>query len=190
MNIDSGVSSWAASIQTGSFTIVAKGIDIAFDTYALLVLTLVTAAILFILRHWKGSLLLGGAMAGDAVLVLVFKALIQSPRPMNELIPATGFSFPSGHVTGSVVFFGVLTYLTWRHRASAKTKAATGTGYVALTVLVGFDRIYLNVHWFSDVVGAAFLGALWLAFSIFMFEYLTLYRKKQLSDAKVGKVPS
>jgi undecaprenyl-diphosphatase len=111
-------------------------------------------------------------MCIDALLVVAGKELFQSIRPTNMLIPETGYSFPSGHVTGSVVFFGVLTYLAWKHWESKKVKAATSGFYVALVVLVGFDRIYLNVHWFSDVVGAALLGAVVLTFAILVFRYL------------------
>ncbi len=169
---NSNVNSWAATINTGTFTPVAEGISFVFDTTALVVISLVIAAVLFVFHYRRGSVLLLGAMATDALLVVAFKALVQSPRPLNELIPETGYSFPSGHVTGSVVFFGVLTYLAWKHWASRKVKAATGGFYVAMVVLVGFDRIYLNVHWFSDVVGAALLGAVVLTFAILVFRYL------------------
>jgi membrane-associated phospholipid phosphatase len=170
--VDGNVNFWAASIQTDAFTGVAKGISIAFDTTALLVFSLVVAAVLFMKHYRRDSVLLLGAMAGDAVIVAVFKTVLMSPRPWNELIPETGYSFPSGHVTGCVVFFGLLTYFVWTHCASIKVKTATGGLYVAITALVGFDRVYLNVHWFSDVVGGCLIGVFWLAFSIWIFQYL------------------
>jgi undecaprenyl-diphosphatase len=170
--VDADVNFWAASIQTDAFTGVANGISVVFDTNALLVFSLVVAAVLFAKHYRRDSVLLLGAVAGDAVIVAVFKTVIMSPRPLNALIPETGYSFPSGHVTGSVVFFGVLTYLVWKHWASVKVKTTTGGLYVAITALVGFDRVYLNVHWFSDVVGGCLIGVFWLAFSIWIFPYL------------------
>ena len=113
-----------------------------------------------------------GAMEGDALLVGLFKTVIMSPRPLNEIIAETGYSFPSGHATSSVVFFGVLTYFAWKHWNSAKVKALTSGLYVSITAVVGFDRIYLNVHWFSDIVGAFFLGVFWLTFCIPFFKRL------------------
>ena len=171
--MDAQVNSWASSIQISSFTLVAEGISFAFDTYTLILLTLVVGAILFILHQWKSSLLLGSSMAGDAVLVLVCKTFILSPRPINEVIPETGNSFPSGHVAGTLVFFGVLTYLAWQRWKSSKVKVSISALYVAVTCVVSFDRIYLNVHWFSDVIGASLLGAFWLAFVLFTFQNLT-----------------
>ena len=170
--VNANVNSWAASINNSFFTPVAEGIAFVFDFNALLVISLVVAVILFIYHYRRGSVLLLGAMATDAFLVAGFKEFVQSPRPVNMLIPETGYSFPSGHVTGSVVFFGILTYLAWKHWASKKVKTATGGFYVAMVVLVGFDRIYLNVHWFSDVVGATWLGAVVLTFAIVVFRYL------------------
>jgi undecaprenyl-diphosphatase len=183
--VDAEVNFWAASNQIGFFTDVAKGIDLAFDTISLAILTLAVGSVLLILRLWKESLLLGSAMIGDALLVSLAKLLVQSPRPLNELIPEGGYSFPSGHVTGSIVLLGVLTYLAWHRWSSPKAKAATGTIYVTVTVLVGFDRVYLNVHWFSDVVGGAFLGAMWLAFSLFAFECLNPSRNPVLAAPRV-----
>lgn len=170
--INTNVNSWAASINTGSFTPVAKGISWVFDTTALVAISLIVAAALFVYHNRSGGVLLLGAMAGNALLVLACKELIQSPRPLNMLIPETGYSFTSGHVTGSLVFFGVLTYLAWRRWSSIKVKASMVTAWVAITVLVAFDRIYLNVHWFSDVVGAVLLGAFVLTLSIWVFRYL------------------
>jgi undecaprenyl-diphosphatase len=170
-NINANMNSWVVSINTGAFTLVAEGISFVFDTTALVVISLIVAAVLIICNYRRGSVLLLGAMVGDAILVVIFKELFQSIRPQNMLIPEMGYSFPSGHVTGSVVFFGVLTYLAWKHWASKKVKVSTGGFYTAMVVLVSFDRIYLNVHWVSDVVGAVLLGSFVLAFAITIFRY-------------------
>ena len=118
-------------------------------------------------------------MAGDAILVSAGKILIVSARPLNEILFQLSNSFPSGHVTGSIILFGVLTYFAWTHWNSVRAKVATGGIYIAAVGIVGFDRIYLNVHWFSDVVGAVFLGAFWLIFSIVVFKHLLHVRRLQ-----------
>ncbi len=168
---------WSASINKGPFTLTAQIISIVFDTIALAVITFVVAVVFFVLHYGKNGVLLLAAMAGDAFLVGLSKMIVMSPRPLNGIIAAPGYSFPSGHVTGSVVFFGVLTYFVWKNRGSAKVRALTSGLYVSVTALVGFDRIYLNVHWFSDIVGSVFLGAFWLALCILIFEYLAGSRK-------------
>jgi undecaprenyl-diphosphatase len=171
--VNLSVNLWAASVNTGFFTLSAKVISVAFDTTALIVVSLVTAVFLFLLHHRRYSFLLLGAMAGDTLLVTGLKTMIASPRPLNGIIAETNFSFPSGHVTSAVVLFGLLTYLAWKHWDTVKTKALAGTIYVSIIALVSFDRVYLNVHWLSDVIGAVFLGAFWLSFCIYVFNRLT-----------------
>jgi undecaprenyl-diphosphatase len=119
-------------------------------------------------------------MGGDALLVTITKTLIQSPRPLNGLVYDTGFSFPSGHVTASVVFCGLLTYFAWQHWKSLRAKTVSGALATAMVSIVAFDRIYLNVHWFSDVLGACFFGLFWLTFALWAFGYVKA-RKFQTS---------
>ncbi len=169
--LDVSVSSWAISIQTSVFTPLAEVIDLTFNTPTLLIITLSIAAVLFYRQYWKHSVLLMGAMLGDALIVALLKLSVQSVRPLEELLYDRGFSFPSGHTAGSVVFFGLLTYFAWKYWGSSKVKILSSGLSVLVTAIVGFDRIYLNVHWFSDVVGGYLVGIFWLTFSILMFQW-------------------
>ena len=177
--INLSINLWSASVNKGFFTLAAQTISFAFDTIALAILSFVVAIFLFVLHHKRYSLLLLGAMAGDTLLVELFKTIIMSPRPLNGLIVASGYSFPSGHTMSSLVFFGVLTYFVWKNWGSVKIKALSGGFYISITALVGFDRIYLNVHWFSDIVGSIFLGAFWVTLCILLFKYLVSSGKIQ-----------
>ena len=186
-SVNLSVNLWSASMNKGFFTLPAQ---LIFDTTALTAISLVVAILFFIFHQRKYGLLLLGAMAGDALLVGLFKPVIMSPRPLNGIVAESGYSFPSGHTTGSVVFFGVLTYFVWKNWDSAKIKALTGGLYIFTTALVGFDRIYLNVHWFSDIVGSIFLGAFWVTLCILLFKYLGASGKIQRflsQDAKSKK---
>ncbi len=188
--INLSINLWSASINKDFFTLAAQIISIAFDTIALFILSFVVAIFLFVLHYKRYSLLLLGSMAGDTVLVELFKIVIMSPRPLNGLIVAFGYSFPSGHTMSSLVFFGVLTYFVWKNWDSVKIKALTGGLYISITALVGFDRIYLNVHWFSDIVGSIFLGAFWVTLCILLFKYLVSIGKIQrflIQDLKSRK---
>jgi membrane-associated phospholipid phosphatase len=172
--VDLDVNTWAASINTGSFTPAAESISIAFDATALTAVSVAIAVALLIKKRGKYGVLLLAAMAGDLLLVQTCKELVASQRPPNMIFAQTGYSFPSGHVTGNLVFFGVLTYFAWSHWHSTKAKITIGGFYIAVTAVVGFDRIYLNVHWFSDIVGSVLLGAFWLLLCILMFQQFAL----------------
>jgi undecaprenyl-diphosphatase len=172
VQMDANVNSWSATIQTNLLTQITEIVAYCFDTTPLLAASLLITACLFYKNYKKNALLLAGAMGGDAAIITVFKLLVHSERPLNGIMQETGFSFPSGHVASSVVFFGLLTYFVFQHSKSTNGKILSSTFSVALEFLVGFDRLYLNVHWFSDVLGGYLLGVFWLTFSILAFQYI------------------
>jgi undecaprenyl-diphosphatase len=167
--VDADVNSWAVSIQSTGFTQIAKIIHYGFGTTALSIITLLIAVYLLYKRYRNDALLLVGVMLGDFVIVAILKRLIHSARPLNGILQETGFSFPSGHATAAVVFLGLLTYFMWQHFKSQNVRILSCVLFILLSLVVGFSRIYLNVHWLSDVVGAYSLGIFWLTFSIVAF---------------------
>lgn len=166
--INANVNAWAETIHTSFFTPTAMLVADGFETTSLLAFSLVMGAVLFLLKMKKNALLLVGAMAGNTVILEALKTFIYSPRPLNRLVLETDNSFPSGHVTSTVVLFGLLAFFAWQIWKNTRVKAVSGVLVAVLTLLVGFTRIYLNVHWFSDVIGAVFLGAFWLTFSMML----------------------
>jgi membrane-associated phospholipid phosphatase len=171
-SLNVAVNSWATSIQTSSFTPVAVMISGVFDTDILLPISLVVALALFFSDYREYSPLLIGSMGGNAAILLMAKTLVQSPRPTDALVYDPSYSFPSGEVTSCIVFFGLLAYLIWQWWSSSGAKQSCGMLFVAIVPVVGFDRIYLNVHWFTDVLGGCLLGVFWMTFSVLVFQYL------------------
>jgi undecaprenyl-diphosphatase len=177
-DLNLAVNSWAASINTSSFTGAATIISECFDTLVLLAASLPIAGLLLYRHHARDGALLFGAMSLDAVLLWVFKTCIDSPRPLNGLIIEQSNSFPSGHLTSTIVLVGMLAYFAWQTFKSQKVKLLSTLTAVALASLVCFDRIYLNVHWFSDVVAAPFLAMFVLSASILGFSYLLCWLRR------------
>lgn len=98
--------------------------------------------------------------------VYILKILVNRQRPALALITEHDASFPSGHANISIAFYGLLFYfllLSLNNRAAKIIAASAGIIFIAL---LGFSRIYLGVHYLSDVIAGYFLGALWLLFSI------------------------
>lgn len=171
-SVDVAVNLWIPSIQSGTVTFFAKGIAVIFDTTSLVILSVVVSGVLFLKNYKPQGMLLLVAMAGDALVVEVTKNLEHVARPANRIVLDTGFSFPSGHSAGVIVFGGVLAYFAWRHWQSVRSRALIGTGLGVVVGVVGFDRVYLNVHWLSDVLGGWLFGAFWLLFCILGFRHL------------------
>jgi undecaprenyl-diphosphatase len=103
-----------------------------------------------------------------------FKVLINRPRPIEQLLFTEGFGFPSGHSTLAILFFSMLIFVYIIKIKSDIIKISLIVLSALIVILTGFSRIYLNVHWFSDVLGGYLLG-----FSIFMF-YIYIFKKDKL----------
>lgn len=110
------------------------------------------------------------SMAGGAILHLFLKSLIARPRPENSLITETNFSMPSGHATMVAIFFSLLIYLFKDKIKNKILKNIFIAANIILIISIGFSRIYLNVHWFSDVLAGFTLGLAWLLILIFIFK--------------------
>jgi len=171
-SLDAAVNLWIPSLQSGTWTFFAQAIAILFDTPGLVLLSIVISGALFLKNHKAESLLLLGAMGGDALIVSTIKVLGEVTRPTNAIAQGNGFAYPSGHSAGIVVFAGILAYFAWSHWQSTRSKVEIGVALGVLVGVVGFDRVYLNVHWFSDVWGGWLFGAFWLSFVILLFRWL------------------
>jgi membrane-associated phospholipid phosphatase len=114
-------------------------------------------------RSWGPLGLLVGAAAGAWLVQVAVKQLVDRPRPPAGLAlsHATGFAFPSGHATDAAAVYGMLALLLSRS-GRRPVRAATWGVAVGLVALVGLSRLYLGVHWLSDVVLGIGLGGGWL----------------------------
>ncbi|MDN5750145.1 MAG: phosphatase PAP2 family protein, partial [Pseudonocardia sp.] len=110
------------------------------------------------------AVFVGGAMAGGVLLFRGLKILIDRPRPPAavQVIAENNESLPSGHATMATVVVGSLVVLAWAGRG-ALGRVLTATGALLWIGAVGLTRVYLGVHWFSDVVAGWLVGAAWLA---------------------------
>jgi len=171
-SFDVEVNAGIPSIQSSSLTTINEGIAVVFDTTSLVIFSLAIACYLFLKKRRAEGLFLLGAMGVDALVVSVVKGLVQSPRPLNELVFSSGFSFPSGHTAGSIVFCGSLAFFVGHRWKSMRVRISNGIGVVAVSSVVGFSRVYLNVHWLSDIVGAGMIGVFLLSAAVLVFKLM------------------
>jgi len=170
-SIDNTVNLWAATIHTDTVTLLAKCIHHIFDTIIITVATIVIAGFLLIKGHKSQSLLLVAAVGGNALFVAAIKTITQVIRPENQLIHNESFSYPSGHCASAIIFIGLLTYYAWLKCGNKNqvTKILSIISFCLIVTFVSFDRIYLNMHWLSDVIGGCLLGMFWLSFCIIFY---------------------
>jgi len=118
-------------------------------------------------RDVSALILLAGT-AGGEVLVFVLKALFQRPRPVPffAALNVESASFPSAHAFVGLVFYGLIVYMLLGNTGNLRWKLALVTGGSFLALTIGLSRIYLGVHWLSDVLAGFALAALWLTFLV------------------------
>lgn len=112
--------------------------------------------------RWMAYLWVTGA--GATVLNLLLKAHFARARPgvSDAIRDAHGFSFPSGHAMGSIVVFGALAYLATRAFSTWPRQSAAVALAVTIILSVGVSRVYIGVHWISDIAAGYTAGLLWL----------------------------
>jgi membrane-associated phospholipid phosphatase len=134
-------------------------------------LTTLTVIILFVFRKRTEAAGLLLSAGGSALLNTIVKRLIGRPRPTDELVTVyrdlETLSFPSGHVTFYVTYFGFLFFVAYALLPRGSALRRLALILTALPVLlVGFSRVYLGAHWPSDTLGAYLLSGVWLGFSL------------------------
>lgn len=133
------------------------------DTSTMTVLCLLVAAGLWLRHHRRLALCWLAAVVGNSVLNVSLKAVFERARPVHEhgVTIASGWSFPSGHSSGAMVVWGMLAFIGWRLLPPRWHFAVT---WLAASVVftIGFSRILLHVHFFSDVAAGFCSGLAWL----------------------------
>ena len=118
-------------------------------------------------RHWHQAFSLLICLSGAGVLNYLLKSLFERSRPdILQLVAASGYSFPSGHAMGSLCFYGMLAYLASRNIPHWHWRFTLFASATILVIAIGISRIYLGVHYPSDVLGGYTAGATWLSFCI------------------------
>lgn len=159
---DTNVVTWLASARSAPLTSVAQGVTFLGSTLWLVCLTLIVGTWLIAKRRPSGALLLLLAAAGATAIDNLVKVLVGRVRPdmVTHLAPTSTFSFPSGHACSAAAVYLVLALGLSRNRALARTVI---TAAVVLAIAVALSRVYLGVHYPTDVVAGLALGWLWAA---------------------------
>ena len=104
-------------------------------------------------------------LALAALLNVVLKTLIQRPRPEGfRLAVESGFSFPSGHSMAAMAFFGLIVWMAWHYEQDRRQRLMLTAAFSAVIAMIGISRIYLGVHYASDVLGGFCASIIWLVF--------------------------
>lgn len=180
---DDRVSGYIQSFRSAPLTSYFRFFTDLGDRYAYIALTLLLGAYFYVRNQsWKFVL--------QTVLVLllatgsnvVLKSVIDRQRPAVEhLVSVNTLSYPSGHAMSAMAFYGFLIYLTVRYAVDKRLRLAIIAVLVWVILSVGISRIYLGVHYPSDVLAGFIGGLIWVTFCAVLFNLFDIWRYRRVS---------
>lgn len=167
---DAAIIAFASCLESPVMTAVMKGLTFIGSSIMTTVLTAGAVAFLyFVLGHRRELLFFISVVVGSSLLNIIMKNAFHRERPnINRLIETTGYSFPSGHSMAAFALYGTLAFLLWRHVNGGVGRTLLIASGLFMTSAIGFSRIYLGVHYPSDVLGGYLATAAWLCLSIWI----------------------
>jgi membrane-associated phospholipid phosphatase len=107
----------------------------------------------------------------STIILFSLKAIFHRHRPLDPLVAnVNGFSFPSGHSFSSFTFFGLLIYILWNHKINSLLRWILTVLFFLFACAIAVSRVYLHVHYASDVVAGFFLCFVWLSLSLWLLK--------------------
>jgi len=186
-NFDTGISEFIYSIRTPTLTTFFKAITLFGNEIILLAGTLA-----FILLNWKKhkreAIVFAVVLLMTLGINVLLKELVHRPRPtIDPLFDMHTYSFPSGHAMNSFVFYGLLFRFIYHFTHKSELGFILAFCSIIMIFLVGFSRVYLGVHYMSDVV-AGFIGGFWIVITAILIErtliFYRLFRERRSLEKK------
>ena len=154
--LDKNIHSYILNIRNENLTSILITITNISSAYALIVLSIL---LLLIMKKKKIPLLICLNLIISFLTNQIAKLTFSRPRPVGiNLIEESGYSYPSGHAMISMAYFGFIAYLIYKSNLNKIIKLPLITSIFILILLIGFSRIYLGVHYLSDIIGGFLLS--------------------------------
>ncbi|MDB5055141.1 MAG: pgpB [Bacilli bacterium] len=169
---DSTIISFFQGFESSSITVMMKFFTAIGSGWIISILAIVIILFLYKVLHHRFELILfAWVLIGSALLNILLKMIFQRSRPiLHRIIDVNGFSFPSGHSMAAFTLYGILSFLLWRHITTRLGRMLLLIGSAFIILMIGISRIYLGVHYPSDVLGGYLASGCWLAVSIWFYQ--------------------
>jgi phosphatidylglycerophosphatase B len=182
---DQAIRTWFGHEREPAMTVLLTTATTIGSAVGLGAIVAVVVAMLLLQKERASAVFVVVTAGAGALLNLGLKMILARARPdlASALAVARGYSFPSGHAMGSFITFGALAYVALRQPWPWVAKSAGLAIALTMVVLVGLSRVYLGVHWASDIAGGWSAGTVWLAFAVVAFEMLLRLRQRRRGAA-------
>lgn len=169
---------------TETNTDIMQGFSFLGTHYFLIPANLLLIAYFVAKRHRWYSIKFPVIALGSLLLMFLLKAVFGRQRPLVPLLDqARGLSFPSGHAMMSFSFYGLLIIMIYNSTLSLPIKCLLIAMLATCIVFIGISRVYLRVHYASDVAAGFTLGLMWLILSVFILDKIETISRKNIKVA-------
>lgn len=179
VSADIRVANLLAIFRSAELTTIFYWITLLGKWQTILIFTSATILILWLWKKQSYIISLLISIIGSEAFTYIGKIVFHRARPNVAIYVENSFSFPSGHATIAIAFYGFLAYLLIRNSKKWKYKINVFFASFITILLIGFSRLYLGVHYVSDVWGGYLAGAIWLIVAISLSEYLLSKKQKK-----------
>lgn len=185
---DQEVFSWAARYKSEQMTDIVKFVTY-FASVRFLVSVPSTLTLFFLFfRKWRWfAVYIFMATVLSAALNQYLKNTFGRMRPESAFYFQSGFSFPSGHAMIGIAFYGTLAYLAWKYIRNPFLRYALPVLLITWTLLIAFSRVYLNVHYATDVLAGLAAGMFCMVLTIFLVRQLQAYYARRNGRISASK---
>jgi undecaprenyl-diphosphatase len=188
---DDSVLLWIAAHRTPALEPVMLEITFLGTGTVVIMIVLVSGMFLWLSNHRYSAALLLISTAGGILLNNLLKAGFGRPRPQvfDWGTDVISWSFPSGHAMSAAVVYGTVAYLAARLQTRHLHRLLTMLGALILIFLIAASRLYLGVHYPSDVLAGIVIGLAWAAFCMAMLEAIQLYARRRAPSVQAHEDP-
>lgn len=166
---DTSVAAWFAERRTAIGVDVFRTITDLGNPVGSLAVATVVCIVLFRRRQLAAAALLPLVLGGGELLNLILKVAFHRARPEHGVVHLDTYSYPSGHVMVATATYGAFAWLLWSRMNSRRGRVFAVLSMLVIVLLISLSRVYLGVHYLSDVLGAIAAGATWLALSLALY---------------------
>ncbi|HXG58783.1 MAG TPA: phosphatase PAP2 family protein [Thermoanaerobaculia bacterium] len=169
---DVSVQQWAKAHRSDDATSFFAAVTFIGGPAGLAIVVAGAIAVLALFHRYRWAVYLALTTLGGGLINIELKRSFARARPeVAEMIRQShGYAFPSGHAMGATVAAGALTYLAFRALQSWSARAAAAAFAATFVLAVALSRVYLGVHWISDVAGGVTAGLIWVAVTTVSYE--------------------
>tara|TARA_R110000868_G_scaffold71637_3_gene209549 strand:- start:504 stop:1232 length:729 start_codon:yes stop_codon:yes gene_type:complete len=176
---DTAITDYVISYRNPGLTSYFKFMTNIGDVYGyLIVLAVFLLVSLLVFKRWKYVVQATLVLALATISNMMLKRFIDRARPSIEhLVSVETLSYPSGHAMSAMAFYGFLIFLVTKFNINKVMKYVLILVLITLILSIGISRIYLGVHFPSDIAGGFIAGLIWVVFCVLLFNLIELFRK-------------